>query len=416
MSKLNQHYSQLSIDITKELSKDEKKEYGIFISPKIIIKKLFDSIIKYKSENGINIQTILEPSCGTCEIVNYCDTLFDGTHIDAIEFNDKIYNCIKYLSFKNNVTIYHQDFIQYNSSIKYDLIVGNPPYFVLEKCYKIPKKMEPYICGRPNMFGLFIIQSIFMLSPNGILAFIIPKSFLNSIYYSKIRNYIKETCKIIEIIDFEKDNKFIDTQQSTFGIILKKESNNMILSIECDYSIRFNDNFMFTNDSVFLKSLLEGTTTLSKLELSVRTGNIVWNQHKDKLTDDDNETVLIYNTNLTKEHTVDLKTFKNEEKHQYIKKDGRIDPVLVVNRGNGNSTYKLNYALISNIGPYLIENHLNEIYSSKKMKKEELIILFNKIIQSFENPKTQLFIDLFLGNNGLSKTELETIFPIYNTF
>jgi hypothetical protein len=116
---------------------------------------------------------------------------------------------------------------------------------------------------------------------------------------------------------------------------------------------------------------------------------------------------------LTKEHTIDLKTFKNDEKHQYIKKDGRIDPILVVNRGNGNSTYKLNYALITNIGPYLIENHLNEIYPIKQKKRQDLIILFNKIIQSFENPKTQLFIDLFLGNNGLSKTELETIFPIY---
>jgi hypothetical protein len=170
---------------------------------------------------------------------------------------------------------------------------------------------------------------------------------------------------------------------------------------------------MFTNDSLFLKNLFEGSTTLSKIGLSVRTGNIVWNQHKDELTNDKNETVLIYNTNLTKEHTIDLKTFKNEEKHQYIKKDGRIDPILVVNRGNGNSAYNLNYALVSKIGPYLVENHLNEIYSSKKIKKEELIILFNKIIQSFENPKTQLFISTFLGNNGLSKTELETIFPIY---
>jgi hypothetical protein len=65
------------------------------------------------------------------------------------------------------------------------------------------------------------------------------------------------------------------------------------------------------------------------------------------------------------------------------------------------------------IGPYLIENHLNEIYPVKKEKRQDLIALFNKITQSFENPKTQLFIDLFLGNNGLSKTELETIFPIY---
>ena len=413
MSKLNEQYSQFSIDITRELSKDEKKEYGIFITPQIIIRKLFESITKCASDNGINIQTILEPSCGTCELVNYCDRIFNGVHIDAIEFNSKIFDRIKGLSFKNKVSLHHQDFIDFNSSIKYDLIVGNPPYFVLEKGYKIPKKMEPYICGRPNMFGLFIIQAISMIAPNGILAFIIPKSFLNSVYYSKIRNYIKETCKIIEIIDFEKDNKFIDTQQSTFGIILKKESNNKILSIECNYSIKFNDNFMFTNDSVFLRSLLEGTTTLTKLGLNVRTGNIVWNQHKSELTDDKDETVLIYNTNLTKEHTIDLKTFKNEEKHQYIKKDGRIDPILVVNRGNGNSAYNLNYALVLNIGPYLIENHLNEIYSPNKIKKEDLINLFNKIIQSFENPKTQLFIDLFLGNNGLSKTELETIFPIY---
>jgi hypothetical protein len=54
------------------------------------------------------------------------------------------------------------------------------------------------------------------------MSIIIPKSFLNSSYYSKIRNYIKEKCEIIDIIDFEKDNKFIDTQQSTFGIIIKK--------------------------------------------------------------------------------------------------------------------------------------------------------------------------------------------------
>ena len=33
---------------------------------------------------------------------------------------------------------------------------------------------------------------------------------------------------------------------------------------------------------------------------------------------------------------------------------------------------------------------------------------------SFNNKKTQHFIELFLGNNGLSKTELESIFPIYD--
>jgi methylase of polypeptide subunit release factors len=412
MSRLTNQYSKFSIDITQKLSKDEKKDFGIFITPNIIIQKLVDSVIKISSENNMNIQRILEPSCGTCEIVNYCDNIFNGVRIDAVEFNDTIFERIQELCFKNNVSVFHQDFIKFVPQVNYDLIIGNPPYFVLEKGYKVPEKMKAYVSGRPNIFGLFIIQSISTIAPNGIIAFIIPKSFLNSIYYSKIRNHIKETCTILEIIDFEKDNKFIDTQQSTFGIILKKEV-KPIIQQDCNYSIKIGDNFMFTNDATFLKNLFEGSTTLDKIGLSVRTGNVVWNEHKDELTDDDNETVLVYNTNLTKEHTIDLKTFKNEEKHQYIKKEGRIDPILVVNRGNGNSKYVLNYALVSNIGPYLIENHLNEIYCTKKLKKEELLCLFNKVITSFNNPKTKLFINTFLGNNGLSKTELETIFPIY---
>jgi hypothetical protein len=196
-------------------------------------------------------------------------------------------------------------------------------------------------------------------------------------------------------------------------MILKREPTCKINLIDCEYSIKIGEDFIFTNNSLSLKQIFEGSTTLSKLGLNVRTGSIVWNEHKIELTNDSDETLLLYNSNLTKEHTIDIKSFKNEEKLQYIKRDGRIDPVLVVNRGNGNSKYKLNYALVTSVGPYLIENHLNEIYSLEKREKKDLLILFNKVMNSFENPKTQLFIDLFLGNNGLSKTELETIFPIY---
>ena len=40
---LNEQYSELTINITKSLSKKEKKDFGIFITPKIIIEKLLDS-------------------------------------------------------------------------------------------------------------------------------------------------------------------------------------------------------------------------------------------------------------------------------------------------------------------------------------------------------------------------------------
>jgi len=431
---LYSQYSQLTLDITKKLSKDEKKTGGIFITPNVIINKLFESIEEHITEHNIEIKHILEPACGTCEIVNYCDNRFTNVNITAIELNDTIYNSIDKLKFKNTVDLIHGDFMEYKNVDKYDLIVTNPPYFVCKKDYFIQPDYKKYIQGRANIFGLFIIHSLSMIRPNGILAFIVPKSFLNSIYYSKIRNYIKKTCEIVEIIDFEKDNEFIDTEQATFGIVLKKNSSEFILCTECDYSIKINDNYMFTNDSLILKNIFYGSTTIEKMGLKVRTGSIVWNEHKNELTNDKDKTVLLYNSNITSKNTIELKDFEEitkkrhenkknnknnkddiqitEEKRQYIDIDGRIEPVMVVNRGNGNSKYKLNYAVVT-FGPYLIENHLNEIYSPKQMEKKELLKIFDILINSFKNEKTQLFINLFLGNNGLSKTELETIFPIY---
>jgi len=411
MTSLYEQYSKLSLNVTNSLSKDEKKKFGIFISPYVIIDKLFDCIKEYVVENNIEIKKILEPSCGTCEIVNYCDKYMNDVKIDAIELNKTVFDSIKDLSFKNNVNLIQKDFIQFNNGEFYDLVVTNPPYFVCKK-EQVPTKYEEYIYGRPNIFGLFIIHSIFMTRPNGILAFIVPKSFLNSLYYSRIRTFIKKTCKIIEIIDFEKDNKFIDTDQATFGLVLQKEMVENTVFAECDYSMKLGETYMFTSDSLILKNIFLGSTTIEKMGLKVRTGQIVWNEHKDILTNDKKETVLIYNTNVTKDHSIEITTFKNDTKFQYIKQEGRTDPILVINRGNGNSKYKLNYAFVDK-GPYLIENHLNEIYSNTQIKKEDLMKLYEQITNSFKNPKTQLFIDLFLGNNGLSKTELETIFPIY---
>ena len=411
MTTNNEQFSELTINITKVLSKSEKKEYGIFITPKIIITKLINSVIEFATANSINIKRILEPSCGTCEIINYCDKLFHNVELFGVEYNEKIFSAITGLKFENVVKLVKNDFIVYTPESNFDFIVGNPPYFVCKKT-DIPSKYYDFCIGRPNIFGLFIIHSLSMLNTSGILAFIIPKSFLNSLYYAPIRNYIKKTCKIVNIIDFEQDNDFIDTDQSTFGLIIHK-LNDPLLEIECHFSMRINGNFIFTNSTAELKQLFDNSTTLEKMGLKVRTGNIVWNEHKKELSDDPEETLLIYNTNISKDNKLEVKKFKNEEKGQYIKKGGRLVPTLVVNRGNGNSRYNLNYAVITS-GPYLIENHLNEIYSPNNLEKKDLLELYNKIIKSFKNPKTQKFIDQFLGNNGLSKTELETVLPIYH--
>jgi len=406
-----QQFNPLSLQLTQSLSKTTKKSQGIYFTPKSIINQLVHYVIPLidSTESPIHI---LEPSCGSCEFILALDELLTNALFTAIEYNTEIYNEIIKLRFKNPVQLLNTDFIQYNHKQKYNLIIGNPPYFVCNKSV-IPASYKQYISGRPNMFGLFIIHSLLKLRPNGILAFVIPKSFLNSAYYANIRNFIKKTCSIITIQDYDDCNDFLDTDQSTFGLILRKlECDNEIIS-NCAYSVLMNDNYIFTPNSELLLSYIENSTTLQQLCLAVKTGTVVWNEKKELLTDNDSDTILLYNTNITNDNKVKLTKFKNDEKGQYIMMEGSTDPIIVVNRGNGNAKYNFKYALINNLPPFLIENHLNIIYSPEKKSHTELNIKYNLIIRSFNNPKTKAFIELFFGNNGLSKTELETILPIY---
>jgi type I restriction-modification system DNA methylase subunit len=426
---MSHQYSDLSIELTKLLDKKIKKEQGIFISPRSIIEKLTQAVFKYASDNGLSLQRILEPSCGTCEIINYLDKeiLDSSTIIDGIELNSTIFNKILALDFIKQVNLTQCDFLKYTSAYDYDLIIGNPPYVVCNKA-DIPQQYNSFIVGQANLFGLFILHSLSMLKPNGILAFIIPKSFLNSCYYAKIRNYIISCCRIAEIIDFT-DGSFLDTQQATFGLVLHK----MVVgsSVSSNYAVKISQNYVFCVNVSLFKSILEGSTTLESLGLSVKTGSVVWNEKykddtkneksksknkKDLLTSDNSKTLLLYNSNVTPDNTIKLMDFKNDKKKQYILMTGSTEPIIVVNRGNGNSAYKLNYAFVSpNIvdGPYLVENHLNVIYSPVERPAEVLTALYEQIIASFKDSRSQQFIDMFCGNNALSKTELEKVFPIY---
>ncbi len=59
-------FSQLTLTVTKNLTKEEKKKYGIFISPNSIISSLYSTILDYLNNDTSSIKRILEPSCGTC--------------------------------------------------------------------------------------------------------------------------------------------------------------------------------------------------------------------------------------------------------------------------------------------------------------------------------------------------------------
>ena len=432
-------FSLLSLELTKELSLKSKKDNGIYFTPKLIIKKTID-IIKNISDytDTIKFKTILEPSCGSCEFIKYITQEFPdkNLNITAIEFNDIIYQKIYKLNFientNNTIEFINKDYMTYdnNNEKMYDLIIGNPPYFVMNKddvnSNSNLKEYSNFYDGRPNIFILFIIHSLKKLNINGVLAFILPKSFINCLYYNKLRKHIYENYKIIDIIDCFNDdcNIYLETKQETIIFVIQKinqlelelelkESNKKYISVIKDYVI-----FNTIENIKLINKLYENSTTLDDLGFDVKIGNIVWNQHKDKLTNDESKTLLIYSSNI-KNNKLEIIDYDNDEKKKYITLEGKKEPLLVLNRGYGKGKYVFNYCLINSDSdsekPYLIENHLIcLINKNKKLKKEEVIKKYNELIKSFTDKKTKEFVSLFFGNNAVNTTELKYILPIYH--
>lgn len=395
-------YSDLSIKLTKKLSKDIKKKEGIFFTPPKTIQQIIDLIKPlFISYDFINI---LENSCGSGEFINHLSSNFSNIKITGIEKNELIFNNILHLS-NEFINIYNQDFINFNIQNSFDLIIGNPPFSVIDK-KTIPKSYLNYFDGRPNIFIIFIIKSLQLLKINGILAYILPKNFLNCLYYNKTRRFIIDNYSIINII--ELNDKYLETNQETILIIIKNSKNN-----NQDFFINKNELIIFnTKDNIKkINEIYQNSTSIHQLNFICKIGSIVWNENKNLLTNDTSKTRLIYNTDISNNSLLP-KSYKNDLKKNFINLDGFKEPLLVINRGNGTSSYKFEYCLIDIQEEFLIENHLIIIKFNQDLSKTELLDKYRKIIKSFENPKTKEFIKIFFGNNAINIKELLHLFPI----
>lgn len=401
-------FSLLSYEITKNLNPEIIKDNGIYFTPYDVIKLTIERIKYFEENNNLIINNILEPCCGSCEFVLFLDDYFKNKEIDGIENNKDIYNKIKDISLKNNkFYIEHKNFFFKDNNKKYDLIIGNPPFYVLHK-NDVNEKYLKYFDGRPNIFILFIIDCLKKLNNNGILSFILPINFMNCVYYDKTRKYIKNNYSILDIIFF-KDSKFLNTKQDVFIMIIQNYNRN-----SDDFLLNINGYTIFNEkDKILkLKELYKDSTSLNKLNFKANVGNIIWNENKSILTNLKDKTLLIYSGYLSNNKLI-IKNFNNESKKSYIDKKGINDLCLIINRGYGKGKYKFNYALVDIEQEYLIENHLLVLKYIGNKSKDEQREIYNKILNSFNNPKTNEFISIYFGNNALNINEILNILPVY---
>ena len=377
-------FSDDSVHITNILPKEERKKNGIYFTPFEGVKFVCDTIEGIKK----TYNRILEPSAGSGEFVNYLLQKFPTSEVVALEKNDTIiqnisYNCI------------HTDFIKYDVNEKFDLIIGNPPYYTIPK-NNIPSVYNKYYAGRPNIYILFIIKSIKMLNEGGVLAFIVPKNFTNCTYYDLLR---KAIYRFYNIIIKNMDVNFMGTEQNVILLIVQKTR-------DCadDYVLNIGPYTIFTAEKNILQDLLVGHTTLREMGANIYVGTVVWNQVKHLLTNNPEDTLLIYSSDI-KNGVLEPVEYKNVDKKNYITLEGKNKPILVLNRGYGSGAYSFNYCIINHHN-YLIENHLICI----ECEDPETLDI---ILRSFKDSRTAEFIKYYFCTNTINISELYDVLPIY---
>lgn len=395
-----EEYTKESIDYLKNTDIKKRKKLGQYFTPKSIRELLLSKLPKKDNAD------ILDPACGSGEFLLSCKKYFKNPILYGFDIDKKLINISSKLV--KNASIKNFDFLNIDiNKKKYDYIIGNPPYFELKLNEEIKKKYFDIIKGRVNIFSLFIKTGLDLLKDGGYLAYVVPPSMNNGAYFSKLREYIIKNSSLEYLHIIDGADNFHLANQKVMLIILKKTNSKK----SSKYIFKKNGITIFTEDKKFLNKAYKNTVSLKDIGYEVKTGSIIWNEHKEKLTNDkNNSTLLIWASNINNGKIIIGYT---KGKPQYIKNISSDliikSRVVVVNRITGSSKDINIKAAIVNEKEFVCENHVNVIYMSKNANCNYSLEDIFKALQDKINIKVMRLIS---GNTQISKTELERLLPI----
>jgi len=108
----------------------------------------------------------------------------------------------------------------------FDAVIGNPPYRVMTPSERrlMPIWARPALGNYANLYALFILRGFQLLREGGILAFLVPTSFITGRYFKPFRKYIAAHSNVLAIDTIvRRKEMFRNVSQDVCLIICRKE-------------------------------------------------------------------------------------------------------------------------------------------------------------------------------------------------
>ena len=201
------------ITLTTNDLKKKQHEKGQYFTTNSFLKENLYKLIKN------NPDIILEPSIGQGDLVDYVKQNMDEVEFHLYEIDETI----PILPSINKDSILYGDFLAQNILIKYDTIIGNPPYVKT---------------SNGNLYLDFINKCYELLNNNGELIFIVPSDFIKLTSAAKIINKMLNNGTFTHIIHPHNESLF---SNASIDVIIFRYCKNKLLST----SILYNDSPKF---------------------------------------------------------------------------------------------------------------------------------------------------------------------------
>lgn len=225
--------------------------------------------------------------------------------------------------------------------LKYDLVIGNPPYMKIPKDAPEAAAMPEVCYGAPNLYFIFAAMGLFNLADNGEMVYIIPRSWTSGAYFKRFRQYFLTKGKLEHIHLFVSRNKVFDKEevlQETMIIKVKKtdkipetvtvtssQSNNdfdNLTSLIVPYSLVVSGKdyyvYLVTDEEKIsvLERLHRFDNTLPDIGLKMKTGLTVDFRNREMLRDEEEEGAIpLFYSQHIKQGRVQ---FPIQKEHEYV--------------------------------------------------------------------------------------------------
>jgi hypothetical protein len=348
---------------------------------------------------------ILEPSAKTGEFIHDLNKFDISFNITSLEQNNHLFNILSSVPNSNaqNSSLFHLS--KPHNFATYDIILGAPPSFYINKKTDIGNKFKHWFVDKTNIFSFYFMRSIDLIKDDGVIAFILPDSFLHNPYMQLLRNKIHVTGSILHIQRLS--NLFTKTTYNTILVVYKKTKN-----IDSPFFVIKNNNIFFTINQPFYDFIYKDSNNLKLLNANAKFGYV----HSNMSNRSGNIELIpiIYNKNIDSDNTLEL--FKNSK--QYI--DPSIintkiynKPSIIISKfyGNKENPYALRFAMCT-LEKYIVHQNLY-VVTFPRLNNEDSVIMIKKIIDSLNKDKTKTWCKYFLKDGIISKYQLTNYLPIY---